>query len=248
MAIVRCPRCRDEVTVPSRATSRALVRCPLCLEQYLLAEALADAPPSLVIIGGEVETAAIAPSDEHSEYRVSPSTMSSTAPPTGVVFPRPVVQARPRPRRPEKNGVVLAIHYILGGVMGLALGLLVLWWGFQRDPLELGPKFAKYVPWIVPVRFQNHQNSGSPDAPPATEPGQSVKISRSKNPKSPTAKSNEPENDLASLLDVPDQKPLPDAGAASTYQAADEEMNQRPMPDLRDLLPDGPPEKVPTSP
>src|ERR1041385_5270317 len=59
MAIVRCPRCRDDVTVPPGATSRALVRCPLCLEEYLLSEALANAPPLLVIIGGEVPQAAI---------------------------------------------------------------------------------------------------------------------------------------------------------------------------------------------
>src|SRR5207302_4542335 len=59
MTIVRCPRCRDDVTVPSGATVRALVRCPLCLEQYLLAEALANAPPLLVIIGGEVADEAI---------------------------------------------------------------------------------------------------------------------------------------------------------------------------------------------
>ncbi|HMC09767.1 MAG TPA: hypothetical protein VKH44_00695, partial [Pirellulaceae bacterium] len=72
MSTVRCPRCRDEVTVPTRATSRALVRCPLCLEQYLLAEALAGAPPSLVIIGGEVEQAAIEISAEPGiEYTVA---------------------------------------------------------------------------------------------------------------------------------------------------------------------------------
>src|SRR5437764_12794337 len=59
MTIVRCPRCREEVTVPAKATGRALVRCPLCLEEYLLAEALANAPPLLIIIGGEVEQAMI---------------------------------------------------------------------------------------------------------------------------------------------------------------------------------------------
>src|SRR4029078_3582714 len=59
MAIVRCPRCRDEVTGPRGAPSRARVRCPLCWEQYLLSEALASAPPLLVIIGGEVPQAAM---------------------------------------------------------------------------------------------------------------------------------------------------------------------------------------------
>src|SRR5688572_2935447 len=55
MTIVHCPRCRDEVTVPAKASPRALVRCPLCLEEYLLAEALAEMPPALLVVGGEME-------------------------------------------------------------------------------------------------------------------------------------------------------------------------------------------------
>src|SRR4029450_3383965 len=54
MTIVRCPRCRDEVTVPPRASGVALVRCPLCLEQYLLSEALAQAPPALIMVSESV--------------------------------------------------------------------------------------------------------------------------------------------------------------------------------------------------
>src|SRR5437868_2403637 len=50
MTIVRCPRCGDEVLLPPRAASGALVRCPLCLEEYLLAEALTQVPPALVVI------------------------------------------------------------------------------------------------------------------------------------------------------------------------------------------------------
>src|SRR5262245_45970899 len=69
MSIVRCPRCRDEVTVPAKASGRALVRCPLCLEEYLLAEALTNAPPPLVIIGGEVEQSAIQSSAPGTEYQ-----------------------------------------------------------------------------------------------------------------------------------------------------------------------------------
>src|SRR3954452_22975511 len=101
MTIVRCPRCRDEVTVPPRATARALVRCPLCLEQYLLAEALANAPPLLAIIGGEVKQHVLAASSQpgsHDEaegdYRFAvphisgashvPVTAATAAPSAGV--------------------------------------------------------------------------------------------------------------------------------------------------------------------
>src|SRR5688572_2773545 len=52
MNIVRCPRCLDDVSVPLRASPKALVRCPLCLEEYLLREALGGLPPELVVLDG----------------------------------------------------------------------------------------------------------------------------------------------------------------------------------------------------
>ena len=239
MAIVRCPRCRDEVTVPPRATRKALVRCPLCLEQYLLAEALANAPPQLVIIGGEVETSAIAAPDEHPEYRMAVPAHFE-APRAAVVFPRPVVQSRPRPRRQEKGGLVLLINYVVGGVMGLALGLLVLWWGFRKDPLELGPPFAQYVPWIVPVQFQGKLNGQSATLP--SENASSAKPKAATNP-SVAANPNQPQNELASLLEFSEPATLTQDNAP-----IDEPTHKPLMPDLRDLLPDGPPDKAQPSP
>src|SRR5688572_30429621 len=99
MTIVRCPRCRDEVSLPPKATGRALVRCPLCLEQYLLAEAMAGAPPALVIIGGEVEQAAIAPPEvDGTEYKmtggISADDFAGRAPVAAAVMPaRPMVKS-----------------------------------------------------------------------------------------------------------------------------------------------------------
>src|SRR5262245_60229335 len=108
MSVVRCPRCRDEVTVPSGATSRALVRCPLCLEQYLLAEALANAPPPLVIIGGDVSVAAMQrPAESESDYKISgggfsPAMFDSSAPTASTMtIPRPVLRTTRRPQRRE---------------------------------------------------------------------------------------------------------------------------------------------------
>jgi hypothetical protein len=170
MTIVRCPRCRDELAVPARATSRALVRCPLCLEEYLLAEALSNAPPPLVIIGGEVEQAAIHSPDAADEYRLAggPFTadvLAAAAPEPTHTAPRPALRTTTRPRRKEKSGVLLLVNYVGGGVMGLSLGLLVLWWGFRRDPLDAGPKVALYVPWLVPAEFRGQPASTNPDQP-----------------------------------------------------------------------------------
>jgi hypothetical protein len=167
MTIIRCPRCRDEVSVPPRATSRALVRCPLCLEQYLLAEAMSNAPPALVIIGGEVAQEAIAAPTTEDEYRLAGGPVATpeyhpgrVAAANAAAAARPALRAGPRPRPRQSNPILLIANYVGGGVMGLALGLLVLWWGFKRDPLELGPTFAAYVPWIVPAEFH-----GKPAAP-----------------------------------------------------------------------------------
>jgi hypothetical protein len=45
------------------------------------------------------------------------------------------------------------IKIVMGGVVGLSLGLMVLWWGLRKDPLNLGPKVSPYAPWIVPAEF-----------------------------------------------------------------------------------------------
>ena len=169
MTIVRCPRCRDEVTVPPRATPRALVRCPLCLEQYLLAEALANAPPPLVIIGGEVEEAAMQrPIEAESEYQFavggySDDALQATAPATAsVALPRPAIKAGRRPRRQEKGGLVFFLSVVAGGLLAAPLAILTLWWVFRVDRLDLGPSVARYAPWIVPVESSRSRNAARP--------------------------------------------------------------------------------------
>jgi len=176
MTIVRCPRCRDEVTVPAKASGRALVRCPLCLEEYLLAEALGSAPPPLVIIGGEVEQAAIDSSAARgSEYQLAAAAPAAgilevnASTPTTVVGRRPPQRPTPLPRRKEESTLSLLVNVIAGGVFAAPLALLTLWWAFRTDPLELGPPVAKYVPWIVPQPFHGKSDSttNNATAPPS---------------------------------------------------------------------------------
>jgi len=177
MAIVRCPRCRDEVTVPAQATSRALVRCPLCLEQYLLAEALANAPPLLVIIGGEVAQSAI--SDEPvvgHDYQLAAAAVSSpdnhwghavaaTLPPRTATL-----RTGRRGRSREPNFALMLLSWIGGGALGLALAPLILWWVFRTDPIELGPTISAYAPWIVPLQFHGQPTGIDPTAEAADIP------------------------------------------------------------------------------
>ena len=48
--ISTCPRCREQVSIPSGEAPAALVRCPLCKAEYALSEALALAPPELIVV------------------------------------------------------------------------------------------------------------------------------------------------------------------------------------------------------
>jgi hypothetical protein len=216
MTIVRCPRCRDEVTVPAKASGRALVRCPLCLEEYLLAEALANAPPLLVIIGGEVEQTAIdSTAASGGEYQLAvsgfaPGSLASSAvTATPAMLPRPSVKAMPRPRRKEKSPLVLLVNYVVGGVMGLALGVLVLWWIFRQDPLELGPRVARYVPRIVPQQFRSKTLLDSSPGPSANSAPDTVRGRGPKNRGNKKAITSEP-NEAGVELQTP---PGPDEPA-----------------------------------
>jgi hypothetical protein len=188
MTVVRCPRCRDEVTVPNGATERALVRCPLCLEQYLLAEALANAPPLLAIIGGEVKQHVLAASSQpgsHDEaegdYRFAaphisgashvPVTAATAAPSAGVALARPAIRTGRRAQRKEKSGLLFLVNVVAGGLLAAPLALLTLWWVFGVDPEELGPlgpKVAQYAPWIVPASLRGRAVTEESNSGPAT--------------------------------------------------------------------------------
>ncbi len=185
MNIVRCPRCQDDVTVPLRASPKALVRCPLCLEEYTLAEALGGLPPALVVLDGSdaaSDEAFVGAGVVHAEsgetwgarqsqggqsrgdeYQLSGgygAALEAGGPSDAIAAPRPVVKGT-RPKRKEKNGFVELLKIVLGGLVGLTVGYFVLLWGFSMDVLGLGPKVARYAPWIVPAKFQGEPSASS---------------------------------------------------------------------------------------
>jgi len=163
----------DDVTMPLRASPKALVRCPLCLEEYTLSEALGGLPPTLVVldgseledepalVGGGVVQAEYGGGDE---YRLSGggfgAALDASGPGAGVAAPRPVVKGA-RAKRKEKNAFVELVKIVLGGLVGLTLGYFALLWGLGMDVLNLGPKITPYAPWIVPARFHDQQVENS---------------------------------------------------------------------------------------
>jgi hypothetical protein len=169
MSIVSCPRCGDKVSLPPAASPSALVQCPLCCEEYYLSDALIQLPPMLVVVGGHA-----APAEKAGEYRlaepvaaaVSQAEFASSADTT--VAARPQLRAVSRRRPKERSVVGEIVKVVLGGVAGLAGGLLVLWWLFGVDVGDLAPKVSKvgYLRFLVPPSLR------AQTVPPGNEPSQ----------------------------------------------------------------------------
>jgi hypothetical protein len=77
-----------------------------------------------------------------------------------------------RPKRKQKNAAVEVVKVALGGVVGLFLAQLILWWlpgDWRRDPLDLGPTVGAYAPWIVPAEYRPATASGGETSGAAAE-------------------------------------------------------------------------------
>ena len=205
MTIVSCPRCRDEVTVPAKASRRAIVRCPLCLEQYSLAEALADMPPALIVVedaGASEEAltpAGTATAEGGGIYQVAGGVFDSSPPAGATVSPaRPAARPAPRPKRKEKSAIVELVKVVLGGLVGLTLGYVILMWFFNMDPGELGPKVSPYAPWIVPTQFRGKAPAGTTTA--GTEGAATAMSMDSSGPSTSAKPKKQPADEQASEL------------------------------------------------
>jgi hypothetical protein len=180
MTIAHCPKCREQVTVPTGASSQATVRCPLCSDQYLLADALRSLPPTLEILHDP--EASVADETLRSPVpafgRVEPSIVTGGSPEEFAFEPverapafkfeesstvpakRSPVTSRSRARRKQAGPFRLAIQTIGGGMMGLLIAQLILWWMpgnwdvSNRDPFGLAVKVARYAPFLVPASLR----------------------------------------------------------------------------------------------
>lgn len=192
MTIIACPRCADSVVLPLRASQRATVRCPLCQEEFPLAEVLDKMPPELIVVddpdaaaaGPLAGTAATAGGavplfvePESNGGGFAPLSIEMAAPgapaaPTAARRRRPAAPARRKPKNPVAEGVKI----VLGGVAGLVIAQVILWWigsakewpSKRADISGMAPKIARYVPWIVPERYRGGKPSGEAVKEPAT--------------------------------------------------------------------------------
>jgi hypothetical protein len=143
---------------------------------------------------------------------VTPSTKDALASAVALRHNR-----RSKAAQSERNFALELVKVAVGGIAGLFLGLIVLWWLFRSDPLELGPSVARYAAWIVPPSLQGR----------ASQSQMNIVHTKSKaNDASRPAKGTHEELQLR-------------GGGIEETGSANEKPRQV-MPDLTDLLADSP--------
>ncbi len=188
MTIASCPKCDDKVSLPADASSKATVSCPLCQAEFELSEILDTLPPLLIVVDDPEPPTSTATATslgtvvgplEDDELKLADPEPVSLSPDFGIqssVAPASTTTAAPRNRksRPrskrKKSPAMEMVKVVLGGVTGLTIAYLLLWWipfDYKLGPLHIrptdfagiGPSVSKVVPWIVPKKFHAKETS-----------------------------------------------------------------------------------------
>ncbi|MCH2124295.1 MAG: hypothetical protein MK165_05860 [Pirellulaceae bacterium] len=193
MTTAACPQCNDNVSIPPEASAEAEVQCPLCKETFFLSEMLEKLPPALIILDdpaaqtfqspSEVSAFAITAGEkaEHNNLatEIDLNIAESSAFGSSESQPRTHVPAgsssaklttSTRPRRKQNSLAKEGFKVLMGGIIGISLGQLILWWipisslGIhQRDPANIGRELANIPPftYIIPASVREHASSGT---------------------------------------------------------------------------------------
>ena len=246
MTIAHCPVCREQVTVPAGVQREAVVQCPLCKEEFPLGDVLSQLPPELIVVRGRPGC------------RRRASGGSSTAPPITVTYDEsadsaetaadetyaPAFQfegasASPRATRAIRNGrgrqpagpLRHIVQIVLGGVVGIALAQVILWWipanlsVSNRDLTGLGRKYGNYVPFLVPASIREE---GSQQ--------ESTRIASSESPAKSSSQRPAPRKPSGRKSDIPDF-PFAEAHLQDSAQEAEEKELESVTPEAS--VPDG---------
>jgi len=175
MTIAACPRCHDDITLPTRGRPESRVQCPLCLEEMRLEEVLASIPPALILLDHadqhepEHETAEGWGAATEPSYEMAGGAPAKDdylgggigAATTTVGAPSATIAASPPRVKKQPSLVLEGLKVVLGGAFGIGLAIVVLWWlpgGYAKDIFGVGPMVAKYVPQIVPEPFRTAES------------------------------------------------------------------------------------------
>jgi len=66
-------------------------------------------------------------------------------------------KTRPAPRKKKapKNAVVEIAKIVGGGVLGLFIAMMIIWWGMRTDPLELAPSLPGFLRFLAPAHLRD---------------------------------------------------------------------------------------------
>lgn len=233
MPDMKCLKCDESVLIPAGASLQATVLCPLCHEQFILGDMLDALPPALEVVNdpeaeqspevkpfnfdfegrGEQPTDDIQVSDgeaSDSPAAAVPAFQFEDSAPAGSTGEAKTYRPAARPKRKEKNPIVEMAKVVGGGVLGILIAILGIWWIGKQDPFKLGPKVAEIAPWIVPEELR-----GGGDADDdGEEPEQNGKLQdQNKNRPSgrPPRTTNQGENEHIARGDL-SQSPFNDQG------------------------------------
>jgi hypothetical protein len=80
---------------------------------------------------------------------------------------------RARAQRHQKSALKEMIKVVGGGVIGLTIGQLILWWlpgDLKRDPIDLGPKIPSFAAFLVHPDFRADSIAKKKDGEEAAQP------------------------------------------------------------------------------
>ena len=175
---VLCPSCKQPFQVPDGVAANGSVACPDC-ENELTPEAILAAAdssavshversmskksnPELVSEDNRGATRAFDEGDYVIPQPLKTATRSSGKRPTvkkrelseKQVFGKTKRRRSKTRKSYEPTTSTEVIKIIFGGLLALPLAQLILWWGFQKDPLQLAEPISKVIPFIVPQKMQ----------------------------------------------------------------------------------------------
>lgn len=175
---VSCPKCREQVTLPAGVSPSARVECPLCSQVYHFEEVLDLLPPQLIVLDDvpdagreEASAAEMVPAETLPLVDTGEQVPSmgfdnfefETSPPPQLRSKRSIRGQRNARR---KSPLLELSKIIAGGVVGLLIGQLILWWGLAKDPLRTAADVAAVAPWAVPPKFHAVPQVHDPQAAP----------------------------------------------------------------------------------
>lgn len=160
--MTRCPKCKSNLSKPA---SGDIVRCARCRSEFSFEEifgkakvAAAESRPESASpdwLNAEAsESAQVATSEESKDEKakyVRRRYYSRTRLPKKGAPPKPRRRRR-KPKTKFTRGDFVKV--ILGALFAFPVAQLILWWGFHKDPFNLGKPVAQAIPLLVPRDFR----------------------------------------------------------------------------------------------